>query len=99
MREINIGLLGCGTVGTGVARLLIQQKNLIRSRLGADLILKRIADIDATTDRGFSVDKDVWVADAFGVVEDPEIDIIVEMIGGDGIAKDLILKSISNGRQ
>jgi homoserine dehydrogenase len=98
MREINIGLLGCGTVGTGVAKLLLNQRDLIASRLGAILNLKRVADPDLTRDRGIQFPKGVLVADARPVVAEPGIDIIVEMIGGAGIAKELILKAIANSR-
>jgi homoserine dehydrogenase len=96
MREINIGLLGCGTVGTGVARILINNKKLIRARVGADLNLKRVADLDLTTDRGVRFDDGVLTTDAADVVADPDIDIVVEMIGGQDVAKDLILKAIDN---
>ena len=98
MREINIGLLGCGTVGTGVAKILIANRELIRSRVGTVLNLKRIADIDLETDRGVRFDEGVLIDDADKVVNDPDIDIILEMIGGEGVAKDLILKAIENGK-
>ena len=98
MRTINVGLLGCGTVGTGVAKILIENKDLIFSRVGAFLNLKRVADIDLKTDRGIQLDDGVLIPDAFQVVEDPDIDIIIEMIGGERIAKDLILKAIQNGK-
>jgi homoserine dehydrogenase len=98
MREINIGLLGCGTVGTGVARLLLNQRELIASRLGAVLNLKRVADLDLARDRGLRFPEGVLVADARRVVEEPGIDIIVEMIGGEGIAQELIRRAIANGR-
>ena len=99
MKKINIGLLGCGTVGTGVAKILIENKELISSRVGACLILKRVADIDIKRDRGVSFDDGVMTTDAYSIVNDPKIDIVVEMIGGDGIAKDLILKAIKNDKQ
>lgn len=98
MRTINVGLLGCGTVGTGVAKILIENKDLIFSRVGAFLNLKQVADIDLKTDRGIQFNEGVLIPDAFKVVNDPGIDIIVEMIGGDGIAKDLILKAFHNGK-
>ena len=99
MRVINVGLLGCGTVGTGVAKLLIENQALLRSRVGAELRLKNIADIDTRRERGLDLAPGVMVADARPVVDDPEIDIIVEMIGGEGIARELILKAIANGKQ
>jgi homoserine dehydrogenase len=98
MREINVGLLGCGTVGTGVAKLLLERRDEIASRLGATLKLKRAADLDLTHDRGICFPDGVLIADARRVVEEPGIDIIVEMIGGDGIARELILDAIARGR-
>lgn len=98
MSQINIGLLGCGTVGAGVAKLLIENKELLTARVGATLNLKWVADVDTETDRGIQFDDGVFINDAHKVVEDPEIDIAIEMIGGEGIAKDLILKAIANGK-
>jgi homoserine dehydrogenase len=99
MKQINVGLLGCGTVGTGVAKLLVESRQIIGARLGAMLNLKRVADIDIETDRGLRFDKGVLTTDANAVINDPSIDIIIEMIGGEGIAKDFILKAIANGKQ
>ncbi len=96
--KINIGLLGCGTVGTGVAKLLIENQQLLAARVGADLNLKWVADIDTETDRGVQLPAGAFITDAHKVVDDPDIDIIIEMIGGEGIAKDLILKAIENGK-
>lgn len=98
MREINVGLLGCGTVGTGVAKLLIDQQDLISRRVGAHLKLKWVADIDIERDRGIQFEDGVLITDAQRVVADPEIDIVIEMIGGERVAKDLILKAIENGK-
>ena len=99
MKQINIGLLGCGTVGTGVAKILIENKDLLASRVGASLSLKHVADIDIKRDRKIKFDEGVLVTDARKVVDDPQIDIIVEMIGGVEIAKELILRAIDNGKQ
>jgi homoserine dehydrogenase len=96
--KINIGLLGCGTVGTGVAKLLMENKQLLTARVGADLNLKWVADIDIETDRGLQLPDGAFINDAHKVVDDPDTDIIIEMIGGEGIAKDLILKAIENGK-
>jgi len=98
MRTINIGLLGCGTVGTGVAKLLIENKDLLTARVGAHLNLKWVADLDLETERGIRLPEGALISDALRVVNDPEVDIIIEMIGGQGIAKDLILKAIENGK-
>ena len=99
MKVINVGLLGCGTVGTGVAKLLIENQGLLQARVGTELRLKTIAEIDTDRERGLDLAPGVMVPDARPVVDDPEIDIIVEMIGGEGIARELILKAIANGKQ
>jgi len=98
MKRINIGLLGCGTVGTGVAKLLIENKDLLTARVGADLNLKWVADIDIETDRGIQFPEGVLTTDAQKVLTDPDIDMVIEMIGGDGIAKDFMLQAINNGK-
>ena len=98
MKPIQIGLLGFGTVGTGVARMLIENADVIQARVGASLNLKFIADIEIKKDRGLSIDPNILTTDTSMVVDDPEIDIIIEMIGGEGIAKEFILQAIDNGK-
>jgi homoserine dehydrogenase len=98
MKEIKVGILGLGTVGTGIAKIIYDNAELITSRLGAKLTLKKAADIDLKTDRGINFDDGVLTDDAFKVINDPEIDIVIEMIGGETIAKDFILKAIENGK-
>lgn len=98
MKTFNIGLLGFGTVGAGVAEILLNNKDLISSRVGAALNLKSIADLDITTDRGIRIDKNILTTDALKVIDDPDIDMIVEGIGGEGAAKDFILRAISSGK-
>ncbi|WP_027359383.1 homoserine dehydrogenase [Desulforegula conservatrix] len=98
MRVINIGLLGFGTVGAGVAKLLFSNKEIISKRLGAELNLKSISDPDLTRDRGIIIPDGILTNDSLGVVADPDIDIIVELIGGVGIAKELVLKAIEAGK-
>ena len=98
MREIKIGLLGCGTVGTGVAKLLIDSQDLLSARVGARLNLKWVADIDTETARDIRFPEGMFIKDAQKVVDDPEIEIVIEMIGGETIAKDFILKAIDNGK-
>ena len=98
MKTICIGLLGCGTVGTGVARLLMEQRDLIAQRVGAVLELKRVADIDISRDRGLAFAPGVLTTDARSIIADPRIDIVVEMIGGQGVARELILAAIAAGK-
>lgn len=96
METINIGILGFGVVGAGAAKLLKEKKELLEARIGALLNLKTIADIDTTTDRGVELGDTALVSEAMAVINDPEIDIVVELIGGETIAKDFMLKALEN---
>jgi len=98
MKEVKVGVIGCGTVGAGVCKILIEKQSLIASRIGATTILKYVADIDTKTDRGIHFDENVLISDAFQVIDDPEIDIVIELIGGNTIAKDIILNAIEKGK-
>ncbi|PIE70644.1 MAG: homoserine dehydrogenase [Deltaproteobacteria bacterium] len=99
MEQINIGLLGCGTVGTGVSRILLSQQDLLASRVGAMLVLKRIADPEPDKKRSHPIPRALFTTDAYDVVNDPEIDIIIELIGGTTIACELVEAAIQNGKQ
>jgi homoserine dehydrogenase len=96
MRVINVGLIGFGTVGSGVVKILQKNSKLIEKRMGAKIALKRIADIDIKTDRGVRLKKGVLTTQADEVIKDPEIDIIIELIGGIEPAKTFILRAIQN---
>ena len=98
MRQVNIAILGCGTVGTGVARLLLENGDIIRDRIGCDLNLKYVADIDTEKDRGLTLAPGVMIPDAATAIADPTVDIVVETIGGEGIARKLILEAIGKGK-
>jgi len=94
----DIGILGIGTVGTGIAKLLINNGDLISARLGARLHLKRVADLDIVRDRGIALGEGVLTTDPYAVINDPNIDIICEMIGGEEIPRKLILAAIEKGK-
>jgi homoserine dehydrogenase len=96
MKEIKVGLIGFGTVGSGVVGILQKNSGLIEKRMGAKLVLKRIADIDLETDRGVKLKPGVLTRRAEEVIKDPEIDIVMELIGGIEPAKTFILKAIRN---
>jgi homoserine dehydrogenase len=98
MREIKVGLIGFGTVGSGVARILQKNSRLIENRMGAKLVLKRIADVDLKTDRGVKLRQGVLTPRAEEVIRDPEIDIVMELIGGIEPAKTFILNAVRNGK-
>jgi homoserine dehydrogenase len=96
--KINIGIIGFGIVGSGTAKVLLTNKDILKERLGFELNLKKIADLDIKTDRGIKVPKGVLTTDVNQIFNDPEIDIVVELIGGIRPAKDFILKAIENGK-
>ncbi len=95
---INVGLIGFGTVGTGVVRVLKENASVIRDKLGCEVSLKRIADLDTKTDRGVKVEKGVLTENADDVINDPDIAIVIELIGGTTVAKDIILKAFEKGK-
>jgi homoserine dehydrogenase len=97
-KKIGVGVIGLGTVGTGVVRILLSNAEEIRRRLGIPLDLIKIADLDIQKDRGVPIESNLLTTRAEDVVDHPEIQIVVELIGGYQPAKDLILKSISRGK-
>lgn len=98
MKRIQIGLIGCGTVGEGVARILTEQKQLLLDRLGLELHLKKVADPDTEKKRSVVLEKDVLVRDAAEILDDPEIDIVLEMVGGTDFAKTAIERALAAGK-
>ncbi len=98
MKEVGVGILGFGTVGAGVADGLLRHRDVMAKRLGVDIELKKIADLDITTDRGIAVPAGILTTDAASVVSDRGIQIVVETIGGTGIAKKFVLDAINAGK-
>ena len=98
MKEINVGLIGFGTVGTGVAKLILGNSDHIAAKLGARLVLKKIADLDTTTDRGVTLEPGVLTADINEILENPQIDVVIELIGGYEPAKTFVLRAIAAGK-
>jgi homoserine dehydrogenase len=80
-RRVCVGLVGFGTVGTGVAKILLGNAALIQRRVGVPVELVRVADLDLTTDRGVRLPTGVLTSDVRAVLDDPEIDIVLELIG------------------
>lgn len=98
MKAIHVGLIGFGTVGSGVVRLLSENAELISAKLGARLLLKRIVDLDTTSDRGVALLPGVLTSDVNEILNDPEISIVIELIGGYEPAKSFVLKAIASGK-
>jgi homoserine dehydrogenase len=94
--KIAIGIIGFGTVGSGTVKILLSNQGIIRERTGFDLILKRISDLDVSRDRGVRLPDGILTKNAEDILDDPEIDIVVELIGGIHPAKDFILRAVRN---
>ncbi len=98
MKEIKIGLVGFGTIGTGVVKLLSANSQLIEEKLGARLVLHKIADLDITSDRGLAVAPGTLTTNVDEVLSNPEIPVVIELIGGYEPARTFVLKAIENGK-
>jgi homoserine dehydrogenase len=98
MKPIQVGLLGIGTVGTGTFEVLRRNHEEIRRRAGRDIVITMVADLDTERARRIVGDGITVVGDARAVIANPEIDIVVELIGGYGIAKALVLEAIAAGK-
>ncbi len=98
MKPIHVGLLGCGTVGSGTFTVLQRNQQEIMRRAGREIVIKIVADKDMEKARALVNGKAEVIDDAFKVVAQKDIDIVVELIGGTGIAKDLVLQAIENGK-
>lgn len=94
---IRIGMLGCGVVGTQVAQLLADDQQELSTRSGARLVLSKIAVRDVALNRA-GIDKSLLTTDTSSVVTDPEIDIIIEVMGGIEPARELILSAMAHGK-
>ncbi|MCD5390399.1 homoserine dehydrogenase [candidate division NPL-UPA2 bacterium] len=97
-RTINVGLVGFGTVGVGLVKVLKSNASVIKERLRGELQIKAIADKDIVSPRSVEVDRKILTTDVKALLNDPEIDIIVELIGGDEPAKTYILEAIKGGK-
>ncbi|QBG46317.1 homoserine dehydrogenase [Verrucomicrobia bacterium S94] len=98
MKEIRIGILGFGTVGAGVVEGIQKNGSLMAKRTGITPVIAKIADLDITTDRGVTVADGVLTTDAMAVIADPEIDLIVELVGGTTIARTFTLEALKQGK-
>jgi len=98
MKPINVGLLGIGTVGGGTWTVLARNREEISRRAGRDIRISVVADKETAKAKKLTGGDARVVADAFAVVRDPEIDIVIELIGGTTVAKVLVLAAIESGK-
>ncbi|MBK8866157.1 MAG: homoserine dehydrogenase [Betaproteobacteria bacterium] len=98
MNPIQVGLLGIGTVGSGTFRVLQRNQEEIRRRAGRGIAITMVADLDTERARAIVGDAAQVVADARQVIANPAIDIVIELIGGYGIARTLVLEALAAGK-
>ena len=98
MKPIQVGLLGIGTVGSGTFNVLERNQDEIRRRAGRGIEITMVADLDTERAKSVVGDKAKVVADAREIIANPDIDVAVELIGGYGIAKALVLEAIAAGK-
>ena len=98
IRKISVGIIGFGTIGSGVVKILQDNSDIIKKRLGVIVEVIKIADLDITTDRGIKVNPKILTTDAQEVINHPEVNVIVELIGGYEPARSLILQAINAGK-
>jgi homoserine dehydrogenase len=98
MTPIQVGLLGIGTVGSGTFHVLARNQQEILRRAGRGIRIAMVADLDTARARAIVGDAAEVVADARQVIANPAIEIVVELIGGTGIARTLVLEAIANGK-
>ena len=97
-KMVNVGIIGLGVVGSGTARILLENENVLQQRLGFDINLKRIAVRDIKSKRRVKVPRRMLTTDVNSILNDPDIHIVAELIGGIRPAKDFILKAIQCGK-
>lgn len=98
MKKVTVGIIGFGTIGAGVAKALLERRALLRARTGIDLGLKWICDKDLRTKRPVRVGASVLTRSIGKVLYDPDVDIVVELIGGVHPARDIVLEALRNGK-
>ena len=98
MDKMTVGVIGFGTVGRGVVKILLDNAGVLEERCGFPVILKKIADLDTESDRGVALPEGMLIPDAAEILNDSEIDTVVEVIGGENPARQFIEAALSSGK-
>jgi homoserine dehydrogenase len=98
MKKMNIGLIGFGNVGSGVVKILREKKSFLAEKIGVEINIKKICDKDILSKRNVSIDKGLLTSKASEIIDDPQIDIVVELIGGINPAKEFISSALRSGK-
>ena len=98
MKEVGVAIIGFGTVGAGVAEGLLKGAPLVSRRCGLNVALRGVADLDITRDRGVDVPRALLTTDAMALATRDDVDVVVELIGGTGVAQDVIKAALNAGK-
>lgn len=98
MKSVNVGIIGFGTIGAGVAKALISKRAFLRNKSGIDVNVRWICDKDLESKRPIKVSKKILTKSVTKVLYDPNVDIIIELVGGIRPAKDFVLEALRNGK-
>jgi len=98
IKKINVGLIGFGNVGSGVVKILKSRRALLRDKIDVDIVLKKICDKDISSRRDINVERELLTGNADEILNDPSIDIVMELMGGIHPAKEFIIKALRNGK-
>ncbi|MBI4331864.1 MAG: homoserine dehydrogenase [Chloroflexi bacterium] len=98
VKTVNVGLIGLGTIGTGVAKVLTEKRENLSAVAGYPLLLKKIADIDIKRPRPVKLDPSLLTTDAREILDNPDIAIVIELVGGENPARSYIADALKNGK-
>ena len=98
MKPVNVGLAGIGTVGSGTFQVLDRNQDEIRRRAGRAIVITTVADLDVERARALIGERAAVVEDAFSMTRDPSIDVVVELIGGYKVAREVVMSAIGHGK-
>ncbi len=98
MRTVKVGLIGLGTVGSGVVEILRNHREDFARRAGVDVELTRFADHSAERATGLGIPASAFTTSADDIISDPDIDVVIELIGGTGAAHDIVLAALNAGK-
>ncbi len=98
MKKVNIGIIGFGNVGSGVIKILRDRKTMLSGKIGTEINIKKICDVDITSKRNVKVDKTLLSKNVRDILDDPQIDVVVELIGGIHPSKEFISEAMKKGK-
>ncbi|MDD4954292.1 MAG: homoserine dehydrogenase [Candidatus Omnitrophica bacterium] len=98
MKRINLGIIGFGNVGSGVVKILREKKAYLTQKIGLEIEVKKICDKDIVSKRNIAVDKHILTRDPRQIIDDPQIDIVVELMGGINPAGEFISEALKRGK-